>query len=145
MIPIRLDQQGAVSVALDVAQRGARNNLLDRKELLRQVMLHQERLTKCNLPAKTWDNAELLITPRVPGYNHRPTNEQRMQTAVWLKYHGEDHTWFIHGIYRTKEELPAKRIKIQNFTPEVAYKALRGIVEHKGGIEVDGLTVFTIF
>lgn len=145
MIPIRLDQQGAVEAALHVAQGGAKNNLLDRKELLRQVMLHQERLTKCNLPAKTWDNAELLITPRVPGYNRRPTKEQKMQTAVWLKYHGEDNTWFIHGIYRTKEELPTKRIKIQDFSPEIAYKVLRGIIEHQSGIEVDGLTVFAIF
>ena len=146
MIPIRLDKEGAVTVALDVAQRGCRNNLLDVKELRRLVMLHQEKLSSCNLPGRAWNGAELLITPRLPEYNHDPVyNGPQMQTAVWLKYHLEDFTWYVHGIYRTKEALPKKRIKIKDFTAEQAKKALKGIIEHKTGIEVDGLSVFAIF
>ena len=98
-----------------------------------------------------WDDAELLITPRVPDFNQ---NEPRqMQTAVWLKFHKQDYNWYVHGIYRTKEYLPGKRIKIKDFSPETAYKAYKAVIAFRGGVdinteanvEVDGLSVFAIF
>ena len=142
MIPIKLEKEGAVTVALDVAQRGCKINLLDLKELRRLVMHYQDKLTKLNIGGKNWEDAELLITPRPPGYNIR---SPEMQTAVWLKYHISDYSWYIHGIYRTKEPLPMPRVKIKDFSKETAYKAYRALIEEDGTIQVDGLTVFAIF
>lgn len=145
MIPIRLNQEGAVQIALDVAQHGARKNLLDLKELRRQVMLNEKRLSQTNLPERAWTDAEMLITPRPPGINHNQACSAQIQTAVWLKYNNKDHYWYIHQIYRTKEPLPMKRIKIKQFNAEQAHKALTGIIEHRQGIEIDGLTIFAMF
>ena len=49
MIPIRLDQKDKITVALNMAQQGAKHNTLDAKELRRLVMVNQDILTNLNL------------------------------------------------------------------------------------------------